>query len=213
MISCPFGRFQYTRLPFGPDLAGDVFYNKNDELLSGMLKVFHIPNDILIAGFDELAKDHDGTLEKTPWVCRQVNLKLNRDKWLFRWTSIPFFGEIMSWPGVSPGSRQVQVFIHMPPPKTKKGLQSFLGILNYLSKFWPMPEEVCEPLQKLTSGKTKWTWNRMYHSLDDKTKKIVKKMHTGSSMTWLDYYTQRPIHLVSALEQIITDKWGHKLWA
>ena len=36
-------------------------------------------------------------------------------------------------------------------------------------------EEVCEPLQKLTSIKTDWKWNRIYQDLYYKAKTIVKK--------------------------------------
>ena len=32
----------------------------------------------------------------------------------------------------------------MPPLKPKKELQAFLGIMNYLSKYSPATEEVCE---------------------------------------------------------------------
>ena len=60
---------------------------------------------------------------------------------------------IMSQQAISPNPRQVQVLTDIPPPKTKKKLQSFLGIINYLSKFSPMAVGVCEPLLKLTSVK------------------------------------------------------------
>ena len=42
--------------------------------------------------------------------------------------------------------RKVQALTEMLPPKTKKELQSFLGIPNYLSKFSPITAEVCKPL-------------------------------------------------------------------
>ena len=56
-------------------------------------------------------------------------------------------GEIISWNGVSPNLRKVQTLRDMPP-KYKMELQSFLDILNYLSKFSPVTAEVCEPLWK-----------------------------------------------------------------
>ena len=76
---CPFGRYRYIRLPFRVALMGDLFQKKMDELFSGMSNVFVIADDILIAGFDELFKDHDETLEKMLQVCGQANLKLNED--------------------------------------------------------------------------------------------------------------------------------------
>ena len=128
----------------------------------------------MIAGFDEWGKDHDETLENVLQAYTQANLKLNINKYLFRCTSIPFFGETISWQGVSPDPRKAQALTDMPLPKTKKELQSFLSILNYLSRFSPMTAEVCEPLPKLTSGKTDQTLNRIYHNLYGK-KQLVKR--------------------------------------
>ena len=76
--SCPFGKYQYIRLPFGVAPVKDMFQKKIYELFSGMPDVFGIADDILIAGFDKCGKDHDEML-KVLWVCRQANLNLNKD--------------------------------------------------------------------------------------------------------------------------------------
>ena len=107
---------------------------------------FDVADDILIAGLGEQGKDHDATYDKVLRVCRQVNLKLNIGKCLFRCTSIQFIGEIMSWQDVSLDPRKVKVLIDMPPLKSKKQLQTFLGILKYLSNFSSVTAEVCKPL-------------------------------------------------------------------
>ena len=80
------------------------------------------------------------------------------------------FGEIISWHGVSPGPRKVKALLNMPPPKSKKELWSFLGILNYLSMFSPVPAEVCVPLRKLILVKTDWSLNGMYQDLNSRAK-------------------------------------------
>ena len=95
-FSCLFGRYQYVRLPFGAASAGDMVWKKTVELFSSMLNVSGIADDLLIAGFDEYSRSHNEMLEKVLQICRQVNLKLNKDICLFRCTSIPFFGEIIS---------------------------------------------------------------------------------------------------------------------
>ena len=56
-----------------------MFQEKIDEIFSGMPNVFSIADFILIADFNEPDKDHDETLDKVLWVCRQANLKLNKD--------------------------------------------------------------------------------------------------------------------------------------
>ena len=78
------------------------------------------------------------------------------------------FGNIVSWYGMSPNPRKVQVLTNMAPPKSKKELLSFLGILNYLSKFSPMIAKVCGPL---TLTKAEWSLNRMSQDLYERAGK------------------------------------------
>ena len=91
-----------------------------------MPNILSIADDILIEGFDEWGKDHDGTLEKVLQVCRQEIQKLDKDKHLFICMSIPFFGVIISWQGVNPDPSNINVLTDMPLPKAKKELYSFL---------------------------------------------------------------------------------------
>ena len=122
IFSCPFGRYIYMTLSFGVAQVGYMFPKKIGELFSGIQNVFSIADDILIAGFDEQGKDHNTTLDKVLRVCRQANVKLNKDKCLFTCTSIPFFDEIISQQGISPDPRRVQTLTDMPPPKSKEEL-------------------------------------------------------------------------------------------
>ena len=63
----------------------------------------------------------------------------------------------------------------MPPPKTKKELQAFHSIINYLGKLSPCMVEVCESLRTLISAKTEWTWNAIYQKMFDKAKVIINE--------------------------------------
>ena len=77
-------------------LVEDMFQKKIDESFCGMPNVYGKADDIFIASCDDQGKDHNETLEKVFWVCRQENFKLNKDKRLFICTSIPFSGKIIS---------------------------------------------------------------------------------------------------------------------
>ena len=70
----------------------------------------------------------------------------------FRCAHIPFLDEIISRHGV-----MLHVVTEMTSPKTRKDLQSFLDIMNYVSKFSLVTAEICSPLQWLTSAKTERT--------------------------------------------------------
>ena len=96
----PFGRYQY--LLFGAVPAGKIFQHKIDEIFNDMPNVFGITDDILVIGYDEDGADHDAAVNKVLRWCREVNLKLNKDKCHFRCTSIPFFSKVISREGVQP---------------------------------------------------------------------------------------------------------------
>ena len=93
IFACQFGRYRYNRLPFGAAPAGNMFQRNIDEIYKDMPSVFHIVDDILVAGCAPDGKEHDKTVWRVLQRCRQVNLKLNKDKYHFRCTSVPFWGK------------------------------------------------------------------------------------------------------------------------
>ena len=140
-----------------------------------MPNMFDIADDILTAWLNDRDKDHNPTLDKILRICRQANLKPNKDKCSFWFTGIPFLGELISQPGMSLDLSIVQGLTTKPPPNCEKELQSFLGIVIHLSKLLPKTDEVSESLRKLTSVKTQLAWNDMYEDLYDKVKNIAKQ--------------------------------------
>ena len=78
----------------------------------------------------------------------------------------------------------------MSPPKTKKELQAFLSIINYLGEFSPSIAEVCESPRKLTSAKREFTWNPTYQKMFDKIKAIIKE---DACMNF--YYETKPLYI------------------
>ena len=124
-FACPFGRYQYKQLPFGAAPVGDMFQHKIDEIFSNVLNVFGIVDDILVIGYDADGADHDEAAHRVLRQCKEVNLKLNKDKCHFRCTSIPFFGEVILRDGVQPDPQKIKVLMDMLAPKYKKELQAF----------------------------------------------------------------------------------------
>ena len=70
----------------------------------------------------------------------------------------------------------------MLAPKSKKELQAFLGIINYLRKFSPGTTDIC---------KVTWTWNVSYQELFDKAKSLINadmsmKFHNDTKPLYLE---------------------------
>ena len=86
--------------------------------------------------------------------------------------SILWGSDIERWS--SARSQKIKALTDMLVPNSKKELQAFLGIINYLGKFSPGTPNVCDPLHKLTSSKVTWTWNVSYQALFNKAKLLIK---------------------------------------
>ena len=52
----------------------------------------------------------------------------------------------------------------MPPPQCKKQVQSFIGMINYLSKFSAWLSEFAEPIQELSKEKVPFNWGPEHNS-------------------------------------------------
>ena len=94
-------------------------------------------------------------------------------------------------------------------PKSKRELQAFLGIINYLGKFSPGMAEVCKPFRKLTSSKMAWTWNASYQQLFGNVKLLIKadvcmKFYDDTKPLYLETDASR-IGLEAALLQLCND--------
>ena len=70
---------------------------------------------------------------------------------------------------MKPDAQKLKGLMEITPPRNKKDLQAFLGIINYLTKFSPGTADIFEALRQLTSVKTEWTSNLTYQKLFDKT--------------------------------------------
>ena len=52
---------------------------------------------------------------------------------------------------------KVSAILEMPPPTCKKQVQSFIGMINYLSKFSVRLSELAEPFRELSKEKVPLT--------------------------------------------------------
>ena len=69
-------------------------------------------------------------------------------------------------------------------------MQSFLGTINYLSKFSTATAEVYEPLTNLMAVKAEWSWNGTCQDLYDKVKRLITR---DACMNFYD--ASKPLYL------------------
>ena len=128
-------------------------------MISHIAPTKNISDDIIIYGKGENAQAmHDRALAETLDALHTNGLTLNLDKCKVNMTSIEYYGMIFSKTGVSPDPKKVQALKELPPPTNVATLRSFLGMMNYLSRFIKDFSIVSEPLRRLTKKDADWVW-------------------------------------------------------
>ena len=61
----------------------------------------------------------------------------------------------------------------MPKPENLKDLQTFLGMIQYLSKFSPRIPELAEPLRNLMKKHAPYAWEPKHNQAFDNIKKEI----------------------------------------
>ena len=146
-MALPFGRFQWTRLPMGTDVAQDIFQSKLDSIFIGMEGVTGIADDMVIAGRDEM--EHDRNFLAFMEKCMSNNLTLNSEKIQFKQSQVSFYGHCWSKHGISPVPKKIQAPNHMEFPLDKETMRSFLGMINYLNRYSAPSAHLTAPLSAL----------------------------------------------------------------
>ena len=119
-----------------------MFQRKIYEIFKDMSNVFSIADDILVVGYKADGNYHDDTVCRVLQRCRQVNLKLNKDKESFQlYISTILWGHyIAAWSKTRP-TRDQGLNGNSHP---KEEAQAFLGIINYSGKFSPSTTGICK---------------------------------------------------------------------
>ncbi|CAB4031172.1 Hypothetical predicted protein, partial [Paramuricea clavata] len=93
-FNTPFGRYRFTRLPFGIKSAPEVFKKEMSQVLEDIDGAEAIVDDILVWGKD--IPEHDARLKKILDRVQEVNLKLNQKKCQIRKEEIAYVGHLLT---------------------------------------------------------------------------------------------------------------------
>ena len=169
-----FGCYRYTVMPFGVTVAGDVFQHKLDQWFGQIPNVIVIVDDIIVVGKMQNHRDHDQALTTLLHTARKCNARLNYDKLQYKQTEVEFFGETYTVDGCKPAQSKVKAIVDMPPPNCKKQVQSFIGMVNYWSKFSTCLSELTEPIRELSKEKVPFNWGPEHQKSSKPLKKEIE---------------------------------------
>ena len=120
MFSTELDRFQYTVIPFGATVAGDVFQGKLDGCFGKLKQVIIITDDIMAVGYKPDHSEHDPAFTNLLQTTQKCNVKFNYDKLQYKQKEVDFYGETYTTSGHKPARSKVSAITGMPSPTNKK---------------------------------------------------------------------------------------------
>lgn len=183
-----FGRFKFLRLPFGISSASEVFHKRLFECFDDIQGVELFVDDLLVYAPSRV--EHDIRLRQVLERCKQINVKLNRDKCKVGLTEIKYLGHIITQNGIRPDTSHILPILDMPKPENTKDLERFLGLVTYVGSFIPNLSDKTHVLRELLRKDIAWHWNEVHD------KCLYELKHSMTSPPVLQYYTlDKPITL------------------
>ena len=172
-LNTEFRRFWYTIMPFGITVADDIFQWKLDQCFSHLKNVIIIADAIMVVRKSQ--KEHNLALTTLLDTARKCNVQLNYNKLQYKKTEVDFFRDTYMIDGCKPAQTKVSAINTMPELSSKKEVQSFIGMINYLSEFSARSSELSEPIRELSKERVPFNWGPEHREVFDAIKKELIK--------------------------------------
>ena len=173
----PFGRYRWCRLPFGTNVSSEIFQKRLHQALDGLEGVLCVADDIIVYGVGDTMSvaqiSHDKRLNDLLQRCREMQIKLNKDKSEFRCSEVQFIGHLLTNQGLKPDPAKIEAVRKMPKPEDPEAVRRINGFVNYLAKLLPGLSDVMEPLRQLTHTDVEWQWTETHNKAFDKIKQLA----------------------------------------
>ena len=129
--------------------------------------LFYIEDTLLLSD----SKDHMfQIIEQLRFISTKHNLKLAPEKSFFMLLKVKFLGQEIGYNTMKPILSKIADYHKIPSPTGKVALMSFIGALNFYTKFIEKLHFNLKPFYNLLHENTPWKWTDEHESLFQKLK-------------------------------------------
>lgn len=189
----PFGLYEYIGSPFGLKNTPSSFQRAMNTVLEPVSSFCQpFVDDILISSQDD--QQHRQHIRAVLLCLQNNNLTLNLKKCQWFKSEVDVLGHVISASGINPHPFKINSIANFPLPKTKKDVQSFLGLVNYVARFFPHISPLTKSLRQLTGKNVKFEWSNHH---DESFIAIKDKVTFSSTLTFTDNKLRKIIFIES----------------
>ncbi|XP_074039503.1 uncharacterized protein [Leptinotarsa decemlineata] len=165
------GDYTVNRLMFGTKVAPAIWQRYITRTLSDIPGVCVFLDDIKIQGSS--FHDHLQTLKKVLKRLQDVGLRVREDKCKFFESKITYLGHTVSDKGLEKTPEKIQAIVNARIPTNTSELKSWLGLVNYYSRFLKNLATKLSPLYNLLQKNVTFQWTEQCQNAFDLMKREI----------------------------------------
>lgn len=173
VFNTPYGRYRFLRMPYGITSASEIFQMVFQMIFGDIEGVVIYIDDLMVWG--ENQKEHDERVEKVLQRAEEWGITFNLKKCIFGADQVKYVGHFFSKDGIRMDDEKIKAITNMERPKSKKEMETFLGMLAYVSKYIPNVSHESSHLRNLIKKDVPWVWDENIEKSFQKVKQILIK--------------------------------------
>ena len=168
--------FKFKKACFGLKSINMEFNSNMINILSDLISLnycFLYADDVIL--FSRSAKMHALLLIEVLRRFNKHGVKLSINKSFLFVQDFIYLGYRFTKDGILLTDERIKGIVDFERPKNVKDIQRYLGVLNYISKFYPKFAKNCEPLTELLSLDKDFCWNEKQENAFQMIRKVLKE--------------------------------------
>ena len=152
--------------------APDIFQAAMARCLDGLDHArAHVNNALVTSNGSH--EDHLKKVEEVTKRLHDFGFRINLKKSHFAADNAEHLGHLISTKGIQPQPKKVEAINRLLPPKTKRQLRHFLGMISFCRDTWKQRSHVLAPLSATTGKNTKLDWTQECQEPFEELKRIM----------------------------------------
>ena len=168
----PFAHYQWVRMPFGFCNSPAYMQKAMNAIFGDIERVIVYMDDILV-----MSHTYPEHMEVLADVLRRLvrwGIKLSWPKCSFIVTEFDFLGFSVRSYGIGQNTKYVNKILEVQRPRDKKDIATFIGLVQWISKFIPMLALHKQALNQLRKKVTHWRWGPEQQKAFEKIAELVR---------------------------------------
>jgi hypothetical protein len=195
------GTFSYERMPFGLSNEGATFQRAMQIAFDNLIgKIIQIYLDDLTV-YSKNQSDHFGNLKRVLMQCRKFDISLNPSNSIFGVTKGKLLGHIVSYLGISIDLERNAAILNLPAPTSKKEVQYFMGVINFVRRFVPDFVVMVKLIHNLLKQDLSFAWT---DDVEDAFVGIKKEISSVPVLAKPDFEKEFMVY-TNAIEEAVYD--------